>query len=44
LRGAISKAASKRSMSDSAWIRTAALTSLMLEGFGTVAHFPDEPA
>lgn len=44
LRGAIEKAAAKRQMTVSTWLRTAALTSLMLEGIGTVLHFPDEPA
>jgi hypothetical protein len=46
LRGAISKAAAKRSMTDSAWLRNAALTSLMLEGIDTLVTFPeaqDEP-
>lgn len=47
LRGAITKAAVKRSMTDSAWLRNAALTSLMLEGIDTIVTFPeaeDEPA
>jgi hypothetical protein len=47
LRGAISKAAAKRSMTDSAWLRNAALTSLMLEGIDTLVTFPEaqeEPA
>jgi hypothetical protein len=41
LRGAISAAANKRSMTDSAWLRNAALTSLMLEGIDTVVTFPE---
>jgi hypothetical protein len=47
LRGMISHAAEKRSMTDSAWLRNAALTSLMLEGIQTLVTFPeaeDEPA
>lgn len=47
LRGAITRAAAKRSMTDSAWLRNAALTSLMLEGIDTLVTFPeatDEPA
>ena len=42
LRGAISKAAEKRSMTDSAWLRSAALTVLMLEGIGTVLQHEDD--
>lgn len=42
LRGAISKAADRRSMTDSAWIRSAALTVLMLEGIGTIVKHEDD--
>jgi hypothetical protein len=47
LRGMISHAAAKRGMTDSAWLRNAALTSLALEGIETFVTFPeaaDEPA
>jgi hypothetical protein len=41
LRSAISKAAERRQMTDSAWLRNAALTSLMLEGIDTIVTFPE---
>jgi hypothetical protein len=41
MRGAISKAAERRQMTDSAWLRNAALTSLMLEGIDTLVTFPE---
>jgi hypothetical protein len=42
LRNAIQKGAQRRGMSDSQWVRTSIMTTLMLEGIGTLVSFPDE--
>ena len=42
LRNAIQKGARRRGMTNSQWVRTAVMTSLMLEGIGTLVEFPDE--
>jgi hypothetical protein len=42
LRNAIQKGAQRRGMTDSQFVRTAVMTTLMLEGIGTLVSFPDE--
>jgi hypothetical protein len=42
LRHAVQSGARRRQMSESQWVRTAIMTSLMLEGVGTIVSFPDE--
>lgn len=39
LRNAIQKGARRRGMTNSQWVRTAVMTSLMLEGIGTSLSF-----
>jgi hypothetical protein len=42
LHHAIQAGAKRRGMSASQWVRTSIMTTLMLEGIGTLVSFPDE--